>query len=239
MHEYGKIEKTCLILEDDFASALEIQVILNKMGFNKIDVVDSIRKADALLNSYQYTIILSDVNVDGCTSIDYFNKFYNDDNLIYLDGSNNEEHFQHAQRKRNHIFLIKPFNEITLRSIINVTLAQHKNEHKLRNPYIIINYNGLVRKIKSNEIVFIKSVKNDCEIYTLDKLYVIRKSLASYENELVDSTFVRCQRSYIVNLDHVDSINKNRLKINIANTIVPIGSNYKKQFFDSYFNNRL
>ena len=47
--------------------------------------------------------------------------------------------------------------------------------------------------------------------------------------ERLPSNFMRIHRSYIVNLDKIQEVNKNRVILD-AETFLPIGDSYKEQF---------
>jgi two-component system LytT family response regulator len=52
--------------------------------------------------------------------------------------------------------------------------------------------------------------------------------LKQLEEELPYDNFIRVHRSYIINMEKITSINKNR--IIISNKEIPIGDTYRKQF---------
>ena len=68
------------------------------------------------------------------------------------------------------------------------------------------------------------------KIYTLNGLKPILSlmSLKQLEEDLPSGKFVRVHRSYIINIDKISSINKNRIIIDKKQ--IPIGETYKKQF---------
>ena len=55
-------------------------------------------------------------------------------------------------------------------------------------------------------------------------------SLKQLEEDLPFGNFVRVHRSYIINVDKISSINKNRIIIDKKQ--IPIGETYKKQFMN-------
>ena len=58
-------------------------------------------------------------------------------------------------------------------------------------------------------------------------------SLLNYkklEEILPQNLFIRVHKSFIVALDKIDSVERNRIKI--ADRLIPISETYKKSFFD-------
>ncbi|HLW09698.1 MAG TPA: LytTR family DNA-binding domain-containing protein [Fermentimonas sp.] len=81
-----------------------------------------------------------------------------------------------------------------------------------------------------DEIILIEGLKDYVKIHTSTNPNPILSlmSLKQLEEDLPYSNFIRVHRSYIVNIDKISSINKNRILI--GKKTIPIGETYKKQF---------
>lgn len=81
-----------------------------------------------------------------------------------------------------------------------------------------------------DDIIYIEGLKDYVKIYTLidAKPILSLMSLKQLEEDLPSGKFVRVHRSYIINVDKITSINKNKILINKKQ--IPIGETYKKQF---------
>ena len=80
------------------------------------------------------------------------------------------------------------------------------------------------------DILYIEGLKDYVKIHTFDGLKPILSlmSLKQLEENLPFDNFIRVHRSYIINIEKISSINKNRIVINKKQ--IPIGETYKKQF---------
>lgn len=116
--------------------------------------------------------------------------------------------------------------------------AKRPNKDRSKYPTIIIKtnskgvYGGIEVLIKLDEIIYVESVKNYLDIH-LDgnRHYRVYMTLKSMENEL-SGDFERVNKSFIINLNKITSIEGNDfliLNYNEKNRI-PIGPTYKKQF---------
>ena len=66
-------------------------------------------------------------------------------------------------------------------------------------------------KINYTDILFVEGLKDYVKIYTTDGKYVLTlMSLIKLENSLSSKGFSRIHRSYIINLEHIKSIQKNK-----------------------------
>jgi len=100
-----------------------------------------------------------------------------------------------------------------------------------KHDFVFIKSEYRIVKVKFEDILFCKGMKDYIQIHVADKSnpIVTLKSLNAFEVRLPPEKFIRVHRSYIVSLMHIDSISKN--EISIGRHIVPIGSIYKEEFF--------
>ncbi len=97
--------------------------------------------------------------------------------------------------------------------------------------FVFIKSEYKIVKIKFDDILFCKGMKDYIQIYVTGKSnpIVTLKSLNTFETKLPVDKFIRVHRSYIVSILHIDTISKS--EISIGKQIVPIGSIYKPDFF--------
>ncbi|MFH7016877.1 LytR/AlgR family response regulator transcription factor [Flavobacterium sp. FlaQc-47] len=86
-------------------------------------------------------------------------------------------------------------------------------------------------KMNFADILFIEGLKDYVKIYTTDNKFTLTLiSLIKLENLLSSKGFSRIHRSYIINIKHVKSIQKN--KVLISDKRIPISESYKNSFFE-------
>jgi two-component system, LytTR family, response regulator len=100
-----------------------------------------------------------------------------------------------------------------------------------KHDFVFIKSEYKIVKIKFDDILFCKGMKDYIQVYVNGKLnpIVTLKSLNAFETKLPPDKFIRVHRSYIVSLLHIDSISKN--EISIGKQLVPIGNIFKQDFF--------
>lgn len=83
------------------------------------------------------------------------------------------------------------------------------------------------------DILLVEGLKDYIKIYTLkDKKPIITlMSLKSMEEELIPNNFIRVHRSFIININKIRSIDKNRILIDHHQ--IPIGETYRKVFMEA------
>jgi len=96
--------------------------------------------------------------------------------------------------------------------------------------YIFVKADNKMVKITLSDILYIEGLKNYISIYTTsNKRIVTLQNMKTLEDVLPTHNFIRVQKSYIVPLDKIDSVERQR--IFIGDKVIPIGETYAPGFF--------
>ncbi len=231
----------CIIIDDeplavdllkDFVGKVESLELVNTFN-NAIDAISAINKTEV-------DLIFLDIEMPHFTGIDFIKAIDKKPLIIFTTAYSNYavEGFDFGAVD----YLIKPipFNRF-LKAVVR---AQHvftppEVVHNSNTPIIAADESNnfmFVRaeyenvKINYADILFVEGLKDYVKIYTIDGKYVLTlMSLIKLENSLAHKGFSRIHRSYIVNLAHIKSIQKN--KVLIVDKRLPISESYKTAFF--------
>lgn len=232
----------CVIIDDeplavdllkDFVSKIESLELVNTFN-NAIDAI-------ALINKTEVDLIFLDIEMPHFTGIDFINAIDRKPLIIFTTAYSNYavEGFDFGAVD----YLIKPipFNRF-LKAVVR---AQHvfSPAESLQqqsappaameeaNTFMFVRAEYENVKINYADILFVEGLKDYVKIYTTDGKYILTlMSLIKLENTLPAKDFSRIHRSYIVNLAHIKSIQKN--KVLITDKRLPISESYKSAFFN-------
>ena len=85
--------------------------------------------------------------------------------------------------------------------------------------------------IDNEDLIYCKAESNYTKIFLKDRSYLISKSLNYFESSLPKALFIRCHKSYIINVNYI-MIVKNQNKIVLKNNIIiPLSRRRKSKFF--------
>jgi len=100
-------------------------------------------------------------------------------------------------------YLLKPINETKLFETLD------KAVKKIATPdrSMLFDVSGTSVRVPVRDVYFVESFAQYSDVSLKDELLRIRTPLFKIEEELGD-VFVRCHRSYLVNLEHIDRITK-------------------------------
>jgi DNA-binding LytR/AlgR family response regulator len=133
-------------------------------------------------------------------------------------------------------YLLKPFTyEEFLTSV-------HKAERMIRsiskpaddvlsnNEFLFMKSNYKIKKIKFNDIQYIEGLNDYVRIYAVSSPEPIQSqiTLKALEAKLPAGNFMRIHRSFIVNLQMVDTIDRGRIVF--GKVYIPVGNQYKEKF---------
>lgn len=232
----------CIIIDDeplavdllkDFVSKVESLELVNTFN-NAIDAISAINKTEV-------DLIFLDIEMPHFTGIDFIKAIDKKPLIIFTTAYSNYavegfdfgavdylikpipfNRFLKAVVRAQHIFM--PSEPVQNSTPAIVAVDESNNFMFVRAEYENV-------KINYADILFVEGLKDYVKIYTTDGKYVLTlMSLIKLENTLSHKGFSRIHRSYIVNLEHIKSIQKN--KVLIVDRRLPISESYKTAFFN-------
>jgi DNA-binding LytR/AlgR family response regulator len=89
-------------------------------------------------------------------------------------------------------------------------------------PCIFFRHKGALEKVNIAEIVLIEAKKNYIKFWLTEKNYVIRSTLQAAMNRLPEKQFIRVHRSWVVSVNFIGTIEKERLLLIDYETEIPV-----------------
>jgi two-component system, LytTR family, response regulator len=95
--------------------------------------------------------------------------------------------------------------------------------------FIFVKTDSRIVKLNLADILFMEGLKDYISIVTKQEKLITLLNLKQMEEGLPAQQFVRVHKSYIISLDKIDTIERNR--IFIGEHVIPIGETYRDPFF--------
>ncbi len=125
------------------------------------------------------------------------------------------------------INLLKPFSfERFLKSISKIQRIATNNNPIIHRQYLFVRNKHIIQKITISDIQHIEAKGDFVALHTAAKQYIANTSLQDILLK-IGIDFIRCHKSFIVNINAIEKINGNQIMIG-KNTI-PIGRTFKEQ----------
>ena len=231
-----------MIIADDMQSMLE------EIGYEIVDNVIVYEQAEKVLKSEQVDLVLIDIILaSDKTGIDlgkHIRENY-DIPFIFVTSNSDRATVENAKTVKPNGYLVKPFEQQDLYTSIEIALsnftygtnkdaASPENmsdddvpmSNSVLKDSIFVKKQHLYYRIQFGDIQFIKADNVYLEVNTVDKKFLVRSPLKDYLEKLPKHKFYRAQKSYIVNVDHIDAINSKDIMIN--NNLIPISKDFKE-----------
>jgi len=117
---------------------------------------------------------------------------------------------------------------IDMQTILSATNKQTPTTKEVID-FIFVKTEHKIQKININHITHIEGLKDYISIYTATERIITLQNMKKMEEILPKDQFIRVHKSYIVAIQKIDSIERNRITIN--DKIIPIGNTYRDTFY--------
>ena len=105
-----------------------------------------------------------------------------------------------------------------------------KEEPKSEQQFIFVKVGHRIQKVAIGDILFVEGMKDYLRIHTAEEKIMTLLNFAKLEELLPSQAFARVHRSYLVAIDKIDHIEKNRIWI--ADQVIPISETYADAFYN-------
>jgi len=135
-------------------------------------------------------------------------------------------------------YLVKPFSYLDFHKaiqraekIISLEKKSYKNIES-NNDFLYLKSNYKIKRLKLNDIQYIEGFNDFVRIYASSSIEPIQSqiTLKIIEAKLPAGKFMRIHRSFIVNLQMVDTIDRGRIVF--GKVYIPVGDQYREKFED-------
>jgi two-component system LytT family response regulator len=203
-----------IIVDDERLARVNLKKLLEPHPEIEITgEASSCESAVDLINLYKPQLIFLDIQLSGETGFDLLELIDNSIKIIFVTAY--DEYAIRAFEVNAIDYLLKPVNPERLKVSIERALNSEKTRKNEAKSYeysdsIYVRLNNYAsRFIKISSITFIEPVGNYSKIVTVEgKHCLVLKTLKQWQEELPDNNFVRIHRSSIINVEHLDHIEK-------------------------------
>jgi two-component system LytT family response regulator len=203
-----------IIVDDERLARVNLKKLLEEHP--EIEIAGEASSCDsalALINLHKPQLIFLDIQLGGETGFDLLELTDSSIKTIFVTAY--DEYAIRAFEVNAIDYLLKPINPERLKAAIERVKMSEKSRKAEAKSYeysdsIYVRLNNYAsRFIKISSITFIEPVGNYSKIVTIEgKHSLVLKTLKQWQEELPDNNFVRIHRSSIINIEHLERIEK-------------------------------
>lgn len=218
----------CLIVDDEPAARRLLQEYIEEIDFLKlVGVAENPLKAAGLLNTEQVDLIFLDVNMPKMNGMEFLRSSTNLPMVIMTTayGQYALDGFEMAVVD----YLVKPFSlERFLKAVQKAfdleQLKQKAVSDTAETGYFFVKSNGRIERVNHDDLLYVEAMSNYVTLYTKTAKLVVYLTIKGIIEQLPSGKFVQVHKSAIVNLDKINSIEGNMLRIGDAK--ITVGQNF-------------
>lgn len=233
-----------LIIEDNPSFALELEMLVQEIGYRVIGVVDNSAEALETIFAEQVDFILMDIDIKGKLSGTDIGKKIRHLNIpiLFITSFGNDSHYEEAQKSNFAGYLVKPIEKYTLRTSItlaisNLYLRQNATEqrHNSKDVFVLDQYlffkkNKVYYKVSECDIVLIEGADDYAKVWLKNgAIFLLRKTLKAFEQLLRNVDFFRVHRSYLIRISAVDTLDFNNNTLTILGKEIPLSRHRRSE----------
>jgi DNA-binding LytR/AlgR family response regulator len=197
-------------------------------------------EAFSMLNKVQTDLMLLDINMPEISGMDFLKSLKNPPHVIFTTAYSE---FAIESYEQNAIdYLLKPISfERFLKAIdktvkiINsessentASITTHGTAAENANNLVFVKSEGKLIKIDLNQLWLVEGLKDYVQLWMDDTKVIVHSTMKSLEELLLSNPhFIRVHKSYIINMQYIDEVWGNSIKI--KNQTIIIGNTYKEE----------
>lgn len=225
----------CIIVEDEPLALERTREYVLKLPFlNLSGVFDNAIEALVFLNTNRVDLMFLDINLGEFSGIQLLETSAVSSQVIITTAY--QEYALKGFDLKVTDYLLKPFTfERFIQAVDRVQRNLPRKQTAAPKNFIFVKTEHRLEKIFLREIIYIEGMGDYRRIHAADKRVMTLQTFADFERQIPPGIVCRVHKSYMVSLDKIDSIEKDRIKI--KDKIIPISETYKLRFF-SLINHR-
>lgn len=237
-----------IIVEDEFVIREDIRSQLELAGYEIVGAFDKAEDALPVVLEAVPEVLLIDIRLAGKMDGIQLAQTVTDSvrvPIIFITANSDAATYERAKLTRPNAFLVKPFTTANLLTSVDLALYHFSIDSTPEridrsgaspadaDPFVInrslfIRASGKYKKIRREDILFVEAAGSYVHIQTATERFTLAQNLSQFQKKASLPTLVRIHRSYIVNMEQVDSFEESHVYVH--NHKLPLSENHRAEF---------
>lgn len=219
----------CIIVEDEPLALERIKGYVQKISYlNLIGEFNNGVDALAFMKTDQVDLIFLDIEMDDLTGIELLKTLVSPPNIIITTAY--ENYALQGYELNITDYLMKPFSFERFLQAVEKTYDNLKTNDIDDKDYLFVKTEYRMEKVSFNDILYVEGMVDYRNVQTPTKKILTLQTFGELEKRLLKDKFCRVHKSYLVSIEPIEFVQRNRIKI--GEKRIPISETYKNRFFE-------
>jgi DNA-binding LytR/AlgR family response regulator len=232
----------CIAVDDEPPALAQMEDYIKRVPFlNLLKTFDNGLETLDFLKNNEVDLVFLDIQMEGFTGIQLLNTLKKKPSVIFTTAY--DRYAIQAFDLDVSDYLLKPISfERFIKAVEKVydginnlkkttpTVIHNESHSHEEKTFMFVKTEYRMQRVDFKEILYVEGLKEYLIIKTITGRVITLQNFKTMEEALPESNFIRVHKSYIVALDKIEYIERNRIKI--ADQLIPIGDTYRKIFFE-------
>ena len=219
----------CLLIEDEPLAMLRLKEYVQRVPFLGLAYAcDNGVDAIPILQQESIDLVFLDIEMDGLSGLQLLEALPHRPAVILTTA------FDHYALKAFDLqvidYLLKPFSfERFLQAVTRAQSVARLAATQPDHTFLFIKTEYRLQKVGFDQILYIEGMRDYRRLHLVTEKMMTLETFGELEQKLPAQRFCRVHKSYLIALDKIDSIERERLKI--GPVLIPLSSTYRDHFY--------
>jgi two-component system LytT family response regulator len=221
----------CVVIDDEPLAVEVLENYISRVSYLTLEAkFDNGIDALAYVNSSQVDLLFVDIQMPDINGMDFLKLLNKKTNVVFTTAY--PEYALEGYDFNPLDFLVKPISfDKFMRAVgrlqtLNAPPIPENTD--TTSPYIYIKAKGKTIRLLLSDILYVEGLKDYVIFYTSEGKYISMHKMKDLEDKLPEKQFIRIHKSYIVECNKIEAIDRNYVKI--SGRQIPLGRQYKSPF---------
>lgn len=234
---------TCIIVDDEPLARKGIELHVKEIDWlTEVGQFPSAIKANDFLENNNVDLMFLDIEMPGLRGLDFLKSLKKD--IVVILTTAYPQFALEAFELEVFDYLVKPirferfFKSVKrAKDIVELQRSDKSEVGEIAEDFFYIKSNRQYVKLQYQDVKYIQGLKDYVMIFTNDGKYMTAMNIKTIFSKLPQHTFARVSKSYIININLIEAIDVDHIKID--NQEIPLGNTYKVAFLSNHIKGKL
>lgn len=227
----------CIITDDEPIARKGLEGYVARIDFLElVGVCEDAVQLNSLLKQQPADLLFLDIEMPYVTGIDFLKNATQPPKVIFTTAY--EQYAIRGYELDVLDYLLKPISFDRFLKAANKAYDFFAGTVTSQNNYLFVKTDNKLEKVNLNELLFVEAMENYVALYTADKKLITHSTLKALQEKLPAGQFIQPHKSYLVNIQCIQSIEGNILHV-AGKFQIPISKYQKEEIMEKIVNNKL